>query len=228
MSLEEEVDAYDASRVRVTELVHAASPEQLDLQVPCCPAWTVGNLLGHLVGLLEDREAGRMPTGSFDDWTSEQVARHRDDPLEDLLDQWAAMTLARSDAPPSLAALSFDVVTHEHDLFEALGVAGEVDTASVHVGAQRARDRMAMQLKGSTAPGIVLRSEGGEFEFDGDGRRVELAASEFELLRLVTGRMSERQAKGLRWDGDPEEILRALFADGFFTLQPMEITSSSL
>jgi uncharacterized protein (TIGR03083 family) len=228
MELDDEIRAYDASRKRITELVLAASPEQRDLGVPCCPAWTVGDLIGHLVGLVEDREAGRMPTGPFDAWTAEQVARHRGDALDEVLDQWGTMELARSDAPPSLAALSFDVVTHEHDLFEALGVAGDTATTSVHVGAKRARDRMAAQLKAGDAPGVVLRTEGGEVELDGDGRRVELATSEFGLLRLVTGRMSERQARGLAWDGDPSEVLGALFADGFFTLQPTDVASPSL
>ncbi len=223
MAYEEEIAAYRASRERIQALAQDLDDAQLATVVPCCPKWTAKDLLGHLTGLLEDRVAGRLPTGgSMEDWTDAQVARHRGQSRDEVLAAWDALVLEPSDAPPSTLALAFDAVTHEHDLFFALGVRGDTESDSVRVGARRATERVASLLVEPDAPSLVLSTEDGERTMGGSGPTVRLDATRFELARLVCGRVSEREARALRWDGDPTPILTALFADGFFRLQPAD------
>lgn len=220
---DDELAAYYSSRDRIVSLVQELDDTQLGTTVPCCPSWTVKDLVGHLTGVSEDRRAGRMPTGGFQEWTDEQVARHREEPMDRVLATWTALELERSDAPPSLTALSFDAVTHEHDLCHAVAAPFNRDTASVRVGARRATERIASILEGSDVPGLVLRTEDGERQLQGNGKFLGLAAERFDVMRLACGRMSERQALALDWDGDPKWLFAMLFADGFFSLQPTDV-----
>jgi hypothetical protein len=222
-SVDEQARAYEESRRRVDELARGRSADELAVVVPCCPKWTAKDLVGHLTGVLEDRRAKRLPTGGFEDWTSAQVNRHRDEPVAAVLDAWGALLVEENDDVPSLAALSFDVVTHEHDLCHALGVVGERTSFSVHVGASRAKERMASMLAEASAPGVRLTTEDGEDLVEGGGPPIGLTTSSYGFMRLVTARVSRPQAEALAWDGDATPVLDALFADGFFTLQPVDV-----
>jgi uncharacterized protein (TIGR03083 family) len=219
----DEIAAYVSARERIMSLVGGLDDAQLATTVPCCPRWTVKELVGHLTGVAEDRRDGRMPVGGFEEWTDEQVARHQGETVDRVLASWAAFEPERSDAPPSLAALSFDVVTHEHDLCHAVSAPFDRDTESVRVGAQRAVGRIASVLEDAGAPGLMLRTEDGERQLDGNGRFLGLSADRLDIMLLVTGRMSERQAMALKWDDDPGQLLGLLFADGFFSLQPTDV-----
>jgi len=215
--------SYAASQQRIDDMTRSLDAEALSTVVPCCPAWTVKDLVGHLTGLLEDRRAGRLPTGDFADWTNAQVQRHADEPMEAVLDEWRNLPLELDDAPPSLLALSFDVVTHEHDMCHALGVPGDSTTDSVRIGARRAAERMSSMLTTGGAPGVVVTTDDGDELVGGALAPIGLHTSHFELMRLVTGRMSASQAAGLSWDGDASGAIDALFTDGFFTLQPTDV-----
>ncbi len=124
---------------------------------------------------------------------------------------------------PSLAALSFDVVTHEHDARHALGVSGAHDTLSVRVGFDRAQGRMAAMLAEGGAPGVRLTTEDGEQLVEGGAPPIGLVTTRYDFMRLVTARVSRGQAAAMAWDGDATPVLEALFADGFFTLQPVDV-----
>ena len=220
--------SYAASQQRIDAMTRPLDDASLATVVPCCPAWTVKDLVGHLTGLLEDRLAARLPTGGFGDWTAAQVQRHQDQQVDAVLDTWHSLTVERSEAPPSLSALAFDAVTHEHDLCHALGVAGDTTTDSVRVGARRAAERMSSMLTSAGAPGVVVTTEDGDELVAGGTQPIGLGTSKFELMCLVTGRMSRAQAEGLKWDGDTSVVLDALFADGFFTLQPRDVLERRL
>jgi uncharacterized protein (TIGR03083 family) len=225
---EEQRDAYEAAHARIDALARTLSDEQLATIVPCCPQWSVKDVIGHLTGVLEDRVAGRMPTEGFGDWTKAQVERHRGESLETVLGAWNALPKEISGAPPSFSALSFDVVTHEHDVYHALGVAGDRSSTSVRVGAERARERMSSMLVDGEAPGVVVTTEDGTHHIEGVVAPIELETSRYSLMRLTTGRMSRQQAEALNWTGDPALVLEALFADGFFTLQPRDVIEAEL
>jgi uncharacterized protein (TIGR03083 family) len=222
-TIDDQVAAYDASRGRIDALVRDLPDDRLGVVVPCCPAWTVKDLVGHLTGVLEDRTEGRLPTGGFEGWTDTQVDRHRDEPIGAVLDRWHELKAMPDDAVPSMAALSFDAVSHEHDLCHALGVVGHRESHSVRVGSDRARERMGSLLSLSAAPGVELTIEDEEILLEGGAAPIGLTVTHFELMRLVTGRLSRRQAMALAWDGDPDKVLDVLWADGFFTPQPVDV-----
>jgi uncharacterized protein (TIGR03083 family) len=227
-TVDEQAEAYESSRTRIDALTRHLDAARLATVVPCCPKWTVKDLVAHLTGLLEDRAAKRLPTGGFGQWTDEQVERHRAEPIDAVLDIWLALRVERNDDAPSLTSLSFDVVTHEHDVCHALGIEGERDTLSVRVGSERAQGRMAAMLAEAGAPGVRLSTEDGELVLEGGAPPIGLATTRFGLMRLVTGRMSRAQAASMPWDGDATPVLDALFADGFFTLQPVDVVEADV
>jgi len=220
---EEQIEAYRASHERIDALVRTLDASQLATVVTCCPSWNVKDLIGHLTGVLEDRRDGNMPTGSFGDWTAAQVARHRDEPIESILETWNEAASAGVDGPPSMASLSFDAVTHEFDLYQALGVAGDRSTHSVRIGAERSLGRMSSMLIEGSAPGVSVTTEDGTNLAEGAAQPLTLETSRYALMRMTTGRMSRRQAESLGWASDPAPVLDALYADGFFVPQPNDI-----
>lgn len=222
-TIEEQTDAYRSSHERIDALVRRLNIEQLSAVVTCCPLWSIKDLIGHLTGVLEDRRDGNMPTGAFSEWTAAQVARHRDEPIGSVLESWNQASATMIDAPPSMASLSFDAVTHEFDLYQALGVAGDRSTDSVRIGAERALGRVSSMLKGGSAPGVLVTTEDGTNLAEGAAAPLELETSRYSFVRMTTGRMSRRQAEALGWGSDPTPVLDSLYSDGFFVPQPTDV-----
>ena len=127
------------------------------------------------------------------------------------------------DGPPSMASLSFDAVTHEFDLYQALGVAGDRSTDSVRIGAERSLGRMSSMLSEGSAPGVLVTTEDGTNLADGGADPITLDTSRYAFMRMTTGRMSRAQAESLGWGSDPTLVLDALHSDGFFVLAPADV-----
>jgi hypothetical protein len=70
---------------------------------------------------------------------------------------------------------------------------------------------------------VRLATEDGEELVDGAAPPIGLTTTTYGFMRLVTARVSRAQAAALAWDGDATPVLDALFADGFFTLQPVDV-----
>jgi uncharacterized protein (TIGR03083 family) len=222
-TIEEQTEAYQASHRRIDALVRSLNDEQLATVVTCCTLWSVKDLVAHLTGVLEDRRAGNLPTGSFSEWTAAQVERHREEPIGSILETWNEFAAASVDAPPSMASLSFDAVTHEFDLYQALALAGDRSTDSVRIGAERALGRMSSMLQEGSAPGVRVTTEDGTNLAEGGAPPVGLETSRYSLMRMTTGRMSRAQAVALGWDSDPAPVLDSLYSDGFFVPQPRDV-----
>ena len=207
---------YAATRARVTALLRGADEACADTPVPACPGWTVHDVVAHLVGNIEDGVAGRIQGIPTEALTTEQVDRHRDDPLPDLLETWEELS------PLFEAALQegriwpamIDAVTHEHDIRAAVGQPGDRDDETLVV--------VSRALAGSVrAPArvVVAFADGDQVTTgDGDGTEAdadyELRTSAFELVRLRMGRRSRAQVTALDWSRDPAPILDHLFVFG--------------
>lgn len=183
------IGAYRDLRDRVIALVRSTPARDGDRVVPHCPAWTVREVVAHLVGVPEDILAGRMDGVTTDAWTQAQVDRHRDESLIRLVDSWAASTTAFDSVLPHIPSpvnsqLVMDAVTHEHDLRHALGAPGARDSAAVQVAVGWLLD-MAEQR--SPGLGTELLAAG---------------TSDFDLLRVLTGRRSPAQIGALGLDAD--------------------------
>ncbi len=186
---DEVVAAYTSLRSRVVDLVRAQPAEVVDHPVPHCPAWTVGDLLAHMVGAPEDILAGRLDGVATDAWTRAQVDRHRGESLAVLADTWVSTAEEFDVVLPMIPApvnsqLVLDATTHEHDLRHALGLPG-------------ARDDLAVTV----ALGWVLHTA----EEASPGLAAQLVSSgldDFDLLRACSGRRSREQVAALGLDPD--------------------------
>jgi uncharacterized protein (TIGR03083 family) len=143
--------AYAEVQGRMTTLARSLSAEQLELRVPACPAWTVQELLAHHAGVAADVAKGsmaelgevtRLLDQSFDpavardrdSLTDRQVRERRGHTIAMIMQEWSATTSAilpmlRGDLqfPDGVGAVGGviamnDVVVHEGDLHEALGL----------------------------------------------------------------------------------------------------------
>lgn len=182
------VSAYRELRHRTIALVHSASESRAHDVVPHCPAWTVHDVVAHLVGVPEDILAGRMDGVTTDAWTQAQVDRHRDDSLLRLAEVWSASAESFDPVLPHIPSpvnsqLVMDAVTHEHDLRHALGEPGARDSTAVRVALGWLLD---MAEDRSPGTGVTLRSSG---------------VADFDLLRVLTGRRSSAQISALGLDG---------------------------
>jgi len=183
----EVVAAYVAVRERVVDLARALPEEAGDTPVPHCPAWTVRELLAHLVGVPEDILAGRMEGVTTEAWTAAQVERHRGESLGHLADSFAAGAAAFDGVLPHIPSpvnsqLVMDATTHEHDLRHAVGRPDARDAPSVTVALGWLLDRAER-----TSPGLA-------------GELLASGATAFDLLRALTGRRSPDQITALGLD----------------------------
>lgn len=116
---------YRAARGRIGTLADGLTADQLGIPVPATPGWTVHDVLAHLVGGAADAAANRLDGAPGESWTARHVAERRRRAVADLLDEWEhAAPAAEAGLPdqftgPNLAA---DVICHEGDLREALGL----------------------------------------------------------------------------------------------------------
>lgn len=207
-------DEYRRGRERLAALVAVEPEDRWDRPVPACPGWTVRGVVGHLVGTVEDALAGRISGPPPEDITAEQVARHATDPVPELVERWAEL------APPFEEVVTareiwpavLDVVSHEHDLRQALGRPGARHDEIVLAGAAALVGRMSapwtLEVTLTDGDGAVLRSVASE------GPTYRLRASAFEVLRLRLGRRSRAEVRGLDWDPIPPPDLAPLFVFG--------------
>lgn len=182
------VDAYRDLRARTIELLRRTPESHADDVVPHCPAWTVRDVVAHLVGVPEDIVAGRMDGVTTDAWTQAQVDRHRDHSLADLVAIWTDSIASFDPVLPHIPSpvnsqFVMDAVTHEHDLRHALGQPSHRDSAAVDVGVG-----WLLDMADGRSPGLadVLLASG-------------LGA--FDLMRVLSGRRSADQISRLGLDG---------------------------
>ena len=206
-------DHYGRSRERVAALLADVGPGAADVPVPTCPGWSVHDVVAHLFGIIEDAIAGRINGIPRPEQTDEQVLRYRDETLGSMLDKWASFAplfqsaITERQVWPAL----FDVISHEHDIRNALGDTGGRDVDTMLVAATRlieAVDGPAIRVRfpdGAAAENATARS----------GAEVyELTTTPFEVVRFRLGRRTNPQVRSLGWSQDPTPILDQLFVFG--------------
>ena len=113
----EHATAYRGVRQRVTALI-APLGDVRDRSCPATPAWSVHDVLAHMVGVCADVAEGRLDGITTDAWTEAQVAPRRTRPTAELLDEWDRLgpgfetTLGIAPDPIAGQAV-FDAITHE-------------------------------------------------------------------------------------------------------------------
>lgn len=201
-------DVYRTARTRVASLVSTLSHDQLETQVPATPEWTVHDLIAHLVGGASDAASGRVDGAPGPAWTARHVAERTGLPVDQLLTEWehAAPAVETSLAGqkftgPSLAA---DVICHEGDLREALGLS-RVDRDHWH---QQFLDVFLLllgQRLGESATVQIQDEHGQEWQCGSGEPVIRLDVDGYELLRAMFSRRSRGQISSWNWSSQPTE-----------------------
>ncbi len=141
------------------------------------------------------------------------MQRHRDETLGSMLDKWASFAplfrsaITERQGWPAL----FDVISHEHDIRNALGDTGGRDVDTMLVAATRL-------IEAVDGPAIRVRFQNGATAENAPATSgvdvYELTTTPFEVVRFRLGRRTNAQVLGLRWSQDPMPILDRLFVFG--------------
>ena len=206
---------YRNARGRLTELVGALTGEQLRTPVPATSAWTVHELVAHLAGGAADTASGRLDGAPGDEWTARHVAERRQRPVGELLAEWelvgptVELSLTGEVRGPNLAA---DIVCHEGDLHEALGL----PRPDRHHWQPVFEAMMGLLGRRLRQPGtLVIRDEQDqEWRFGGGDPHTLLSIDGYELLRGTFSRRSQRQIAGWNWTPTPAARIHRFGAFG--------------
>jgi uncharacterized protein (TIGR03083 family) len=211
------VEEWSRAQQRVIDLVADLPPDRAEVTVPACPAWTVRDLLSHMVGLGVDVVAGDEPDDHNDAWTGKHVTERAGRDVAALVAEWQAVAeplraYMRTTSPRPLG----DVIIHEQDLRGALGVPGGQDTE----GLRSIRDRFAGRFAGRVTdlPPIALVGDAWAWTSRGgaDDAAVVVRAPDFDLARALQTRRSAAQLRGWTTRGDITPYL-----DAFAMLGPL-------
>lgn len=128
--------AYRGGRERIADMLRQLGDRAESTEVPASPGWTPKDVVGHLTGVCADILAGRVDAVATDPWTEAQVEERRAKPLEAVLAEWehvGARVEALLPSLPEWAAnqLISDLLSHEHDLADALELRAAHHRASV-------------------------------------------------------------------------------------------------
>ena len=207
LSTEQVCEAYTELRARVTEMMQSLTLEQAQTTVPHCPQWTVKDCFAHMVGIPEDVINGQMDGVASEAWTNQQVLRHAQDSVADLLAVWesnaAVFAKILPNIPqPVISQFMFDQTTHEHDIRTAVGQPGARDTLAVAVAEGFIRNSLAQQSDPAIAQLAVHKLTG------------------FEYLRSLSGRRSRAQISKNGFDIETVEA--------FIRTMPFDIPQSDV
>ena len=195
--------------------------------MPCCPEWTVKDVVAHVTGICGDLLAGNLEGLTTDPWTAAQVAGRRHRSVAEIVAEWSEL------GPQVEAMIPFvpteparmlvgDLATHEHDVPGALGAPDARDSDAVAIGISFMVPNFLAAGAGQKLPPLRVRAGESEWVTDGSRPETSLSADRFELLRAMTGRRSEAQLRRLTWSGDPRPHLAA-FTWGPFTMSAADI-----
>ena len=219
---------YAEGRTRLSDLVRSTDPEGRTAPVPGCPQWAVHDVIAHVTGVCADVLAGNIDGVATDPWTAAQVAKRKDTPLSEILEEW-------SELAPQVEAMAehfpnrvdeqwvLDLTTHEQDVRGALGAPGARDAAGVMVGVDFAATMgLAASIEARGLPALRLKAGDREFVVGKGEPAGSLEASPFDLFRAMTGRRSENQVRRLQWEGDVDAFVPA-FEFGPFTFPTTDL-----
>lgn len=192
--------------------------------VPCTPQWTARDVVGHVVGLVDDVLEDRMEGAPSAEWTALQVARHAAGEIEELLVAWegeldafAAWVAASGASWPA-----GDCHTHEHDLRHALDLAGNRDNVIISTSADGFLRQLDVPFPFEIEMDGAVVTNGHQDLGRYPHEEVVLRhMTAFEVFRSRLGRRSRAQVEGYRWSGPSDRI--ACLIDQWFLLGPSSI-----
>lgn len=212
-------ELYAAARHRITDLVLSSPAEAAAAACPATPEWNVHDVLAHCRGITEDVRLGNIAGAGTDPWTAEQVTRHRDTSIADLIAGWSAdapllESVLSSPGGDAVSRVVIDVHTHEADIRAALGRPQPLTDEFI----EWALPALCAGLFDSVAaaglaPLAVVATDAGTY--GPADAAVTVTTSAFELFRARLGRRSRNQVWDYDWGGaDPTPYLEHFFIFG--------------
>ncbi len=209
---------YRRSRESLTGIYASLTDDRLALGVSETPAWTVRDVLGHVVGGAEDHVGGNNADAPSEAWTARHVVRLSTESVPEVLAIWdevgPRMEALIAEDPRRWTFSPHDVWCHEHDVRSALGLPRRDDDEAIRYSASAVwLVQGRCQKAGLPIPEFVV---GGEVALEGTGGPTVRFPDLHEIGRVLFGRRSESQIRSLEWSGDPEPYLPHL---SFFAFQ---------
>jgi hypothetical protein len=207
---------YERIRRAFIAMVSVLTDEQLHLRVPATPAWSVKDVLAHVVGLAADLNAQRFPEP--DDvggvaWAGNQVANRQSLIVGEVIEEWEREAETFENGLRAFgyefgSHFAADLYVHYCDVRSAIGVTPDADELTVAVALDHYLGYVAAMLADANwgtleiVAGPEIRRLGTEHP-----ARAHLRAEPVELLRALSARRSERQIRALDWEGDVDGFL---------------------
>lgn len=214
--------AYRDLRGRILDETADLSAEEAARMVPCCPAWSVRDLLCHLAGVPADIIAGNTEGAATEAWADSHVTRREGWTVDRIRDELAEVG---PQVDELLAAVGdrfpppfyIDAWTHEADLAHALGRPSPTDLRLVDLVLDFLVDSVDRRLTEAGLGPLTVIGLGDEARVIGSPDRApgvggaggettgegaaELRLSRFTLARATMGRRSLGQLAALDWRG---------------------------
>jgi uncharacterized protein (TIGR03083 family) len=203
-------DAYQRLRRELLALVDSCDADALRTPVPATPAWTVRDVLAHVVGIAADLNAERFGDGDADAWTAAQVDERRCRSVKELSCEWDA------EAPRFLYGFELfgdelgghyvaDLAQHVVDVQEALGRPVHLDAEVLEIGLGFYCDDLDVRLR-EHGVGLMLELETGTWQLGVEPPKGTLRTGSAEAFRVMGGRRSVEVIRALAWDGDRDTL----------------------
>lgn len=188
---------YAAARESVSELVRSLGPDQLAAPVVACPGWMVHDVVSHLAGVATDAVNNVGATADVENAAARHVADRRETHTAVVLREWERsssqfeVVLAKGGNPLPPAVL--DVITHEHDIRTAVGVAGSRDDEPLRVAATQLMSEWTGRVDSAVLAPVAVVDMAGTVVAGPDDAPVRFRSSLFEFFRAAMGRRSTDQ-----------------------------------
>ncbi|MBT8207504.1 MAG: maleylpyruvate isomerase family mycothiol-dependent enzyme [Acidimicrobiia bacterium] len=223
------IDPLKLYKPAVERIAHLVThPAAGSAPVAACPGWTVKDTIAHLVGIAQSWITGTLDGYADPAWTAAQVASMEDATVEELVAVWYSVLddflerMQSIDELPEAVLTPFgmlvreavplsvldDLVSHEHDIRQALGRPGARDDIAVrlatgsHVGLMRRLNAAA------GLPTIeIITTDDRAWLVGTESPSITLRAPLFEVFRATGGRRTTDEIWALDWSDDPEPFL---------------------
>jgi uncharacterized protein (TIGR03083 family) len=231
-------EIYSTTRKELANFVSGLPEEDLERPVPATPGWSISEVIAHLSGAVTSIASGDFPREFFtaigsehgvtilNEWTDRQVSHRREQPLQDLLDEWESASavitpMIRGAVPWPEGVMSFaghilitDLAVHLQDIYGALGVVKNRDAAPIGIGFAVYTTGADLRIRGSGGPSVRFVTEHKDVTAGGGEPLATVRGSRFELFRALSGRRSPDQLRAYEWEGDPEPFLECFYPYG--------------
>lgn len=207
------MDAAQHYRMRAESLLDLANELDDGHQIPATPAWNLRELIAHLVGVAVDVSNGRVKDYALPPWTARQVSSRATSSRLELIQEWKASWSDLFDIltdpvshglDTSFSILPLiDVIAHEHDIRESVGVFDFADSSVWTLVEQRRRQVLAAQCDSWNQNLVVLTPQGDHWVIGGDENHATVLAERYELWRSLEGRRSRDSVRLFKWTDGP-------------------------